>query len=150
VTQDSMTLSGSLGKTKLNFILIDKAKKIFYKKKAQNIHLFINANKHLFLKTVYTLMSLKLYGVNKGFFITLEILGIGLKLLKKAPNSFQMLLGFSHSVFLNIDKEIKPYLVNSNKLVLFALDFFKIKQCASSIKKIKQEEKYKKKGINFR
>ena len=99
-----------------------------------------------------SLINNMVIGVSEGYKIVQELVGVGYK----ASNQGQLLelsLGFSHSVFFEIPKEIKIETLTErgkNPLVIMeSHDKQLIGQVAAKIRSLRKPEPYKGKGIRF-
>mgnify|MGYP000340530028 CR=1 FL=1 len=86
-------------------------------------------------------------GVVKGFEKKLEIEGIGYKASMEGEN-LVLRVGFSHPVVVKPPRGIKIS-VNNNIITVFGIDKELVGQVAANIKKVKEAEPYKGKGIKY-
>lgn len=89
-------------------------------------------------------------GVTKGFKKTLEIIGVGYKVLVD-KNKVVLNLGFSHQVFLDIPDGLSV-IVDSKKKNLIdvvGIDKHLVGEFSAVIRKLKKPEPYKGKGIRY-
>ncbi len=91
-------------------------------------------------------------GVSEGYKIVQELVGVGYK----ASHSEQLLelaLGFSHSVFIEIPKEVKVETITERgknpTIILESHDKQLIGQVAAKIRSLRKPEPYKGKGVRF-
>ena len=91
-------------------------------------------------------------GVSKGYKQQLEIVGVGYK-ATAANNILELSLGYSHSIFLAVPKEVSVTAVTEkgkNPVVtLEGIDKQLIGQVAAKIKSLRKVEPYKGKGIRM-
>ena len=91
-------------------------------------------------------------GVSKGYKRELELIGVGFK-ANAQGNVLELSLGYSHSIFLMVPKEISVKTAQekgSNPIItLEGIDKQLIGQVASKIKSLRKVEPYKGKGIRF-
>jgi large subunit ribosomal protein L6 len=97
-----------------------------------------------------SLINNMIIGVSEGFKIDLEVVGVGYKAVANG-NVLEMSLGYSHSIFFDLPKEIKVSAVTEkgkNPIVsLEGYDKQLIGQIAAKIKSLRKVEPYKGKGI---
>lgn len=100
-----------------------------------------------------TLFQIKSFISNKKFFFykKLFLKGIGYRFIVKCDKRslLQLMLGFSHSVFVKLPKEIKIFLIRPDLLFITSSNYLKLNLLTQSIKSLKVPEAYKGKGINF-
>lgn len=87
-------------------------------------------------------------GVTKGFEKGLELVGVGYR-AAKSGNKVTLSLGFSHPVELVPDPGIEIDVPAPNKLVVRGIDKEKVGTVAASIRRIREPEPYKGKGIKY-
>lgn len=88
-------------------------------------------------------------GVNEGFSIRLEIIGVGYR-TQIAESKITLSLGFSHPVEMIIPEGISAEIDKDTKhLVLSGIDKQKIGQFAAEIRSLRKPEPYKGKGIRY-
>ena len=91
-------------------------------------------------------------GVSEGFTVKQEVVGVGYKASNQG-NLLELHLGFSHSIFFDIPKEVKvttETVKGKNPLiVLEGCDKQLIGQIAAKIRSLRKPEPYKGKGIKF-
>jgi len=99
-----------------------------------------------------SLINSMIIGVSEGYKKELEFVGVGYK-ATCADNLLEMALGYSHSIYLVLPKEIKASAVTEkgkNPIVtLECNDKQLIGQIAAKIKSLRKVEPYKGKGIRF-
>lgn len=91
-------------------------------------------------------------GVSKGFEIKLELVGVGYR-AENQGQILELVLGFSHHIFLQLPSEVKVEAVTdkrSNPIVtLKSSDKQLLGQVAAKIRSFRMPEPYKGKGIKF-
>lgn len=87
-------------------------------------------------------------GVTKGFQKNLELVGVGYRAVKSG-NKVTLSLGFSHPVELVPDAGIEIDVPAPNKLVVSGIDKEQVGTVAASIRRIREPEPYKGKGIKY-
>lgn len=91
-------------------------------------------------------------GVNNGYKINLELVGVGYK-ANVQSNVLELSLGYSHNIFLAVPSEIKIQAAQekgANPIIsLQGIDKQLIGQVAAKIRSLRKVEPYKGKGIRF-
>lgn len=91
-------------------------------------------------------------GVSNGYKEQLELVGVGYKVTAQA-NVLELSLGYSHSIFLAIPKELKVQAITEKganpTIILEGIDKQLIGQIAAKIKSLRKVEPYKGKGIRY-
>lgn len=142
-----------------NWIKIEGPLGIKKKKKSKNINLFFDKNtrklwllnENLKEKHFYLAMLNKLIlGVLKGFYVKLNIIGVGYKAFLE-KNSLVLKLGFSHNIYYEIPKDVAIKILNQKILTLLISgnDYQRIHQIAAEIRTLRPVEPYKGKGIKY-
>lgn len=109
--------------------------------------------RHKALHGLYrSLLSNMIKGVNEGFKVTLEVVGVGYKAVVNG-NVLEMSLGYSHPIYFGLPPEIKAAAVTekgkSPVITLESIDKQLIGHIAAKIKALRKVEPYKGKGIKF-
>ncbi len=109
--------------------------------------------RHKALHGLYrALINNMVVGVNEGFKIDLEIVGVGYKATAN-NNILELSLGFSHSVFMAIPAEVKVAATmekgQNPKVFLESIDKELIGMVAAKIRSLRKVEPYKGKGVRF-
>jgi large subunit ribosomal protein L6 len=112
-----------------------------------------DSKKHKSLHGLYrSLINNMVEGVSKGFEVKLELVGVGYR----AENQGQLLdlvLGFSHHIYLQLPSEIKVEAVTDKRsnptVTLKSHDKQLLGQVAAKIRSFRMPEPYKGKGIKF-
>jgi len=112
-----------------------------------------DAKNHRAMHGLYrSLINNMVEGVSKGFEIKLELVGVGYR-AENQGQVLQLVLGYSHHIFLQLPPEVKVVAVTdkrSNPLVtLNSYDKQLIGQVAAKIRSFRMPEPYKGKGIKF-
>lgn len=87
-------------------------------------------------------------GVTEGYTKELEVNGIGYRVAKQG-NQIVLNVGFSHQVFFKEPEGIKFNVEGTNKIVVVGIDKQLVGQVAAEIRKIREPEPYKGKGIKY-
>ncbi len=94
-----------------------------------------------------TLLSNCIEGVSKGFSKTLEVIGVGFKVAVKG-STIELALGFSHPVNVDVPKGLEAK-AEGNKLTISGADKQQVGEFAASVRRLRQPEPYKGKGIKY-
>src|ERR1035437_7765070 len=99
-----------------------------------------------------SLLSNMVKGVNEGYTIVQELIGVGYK--ATATNQLlELALGYSHNIVMELPKEIKVVTTaergKNNTIILTSIDKQLIGQVAAKIRSLRKPEPYKGKGIRF-
>ncbi|MGE4291897.1 MAG: 50S ribosomal protein L6 [Desulfovibrio sp.] len=94
-----------------------------------------------------TLLANCVEGVSKGFEKTLEVIGVGYK-VQVAGKSVVLTVGFSHPVEFPLPAGIEAK-AEGSKLTISGIDKQLVGEVAAQIRKIRQPEPYKGKGIKY-
>jgi large subunit ribosomal protein L6 len=91
-------------------------------------------------------------GVNEGYTITQELIGVGYR-ATATEQILELSLGYSHNIVFEIPKEVKVETVTEKgktpKIILKSNDKQLIGQVAAKIRSFRKPEPYKGKGIRF-
>ena len=88
-------------------------------------------------------------GVSEGYKKALEIVGVGYK-FNVQGNNLTVNAGYSHPVVMEVPAGITVKQVNNTEIELEGIDKVKIGEFAANIRKIRQPEPYKGKGIKYK
>jgi large subunit ribosomal protein L6 len=95
-----------------------------------------------------TLVSNMVTGVSEGFFKNLEIVGVGYRATLKGSD-IEMALGFSHPVHVKAEPGIEFEVPAPTKITVRGIDKQRVGQIAAEIRKWRQPEPYKGKGVRY-
>ena len=99
-----------------------------------------------------SLVSNMATGVNEGFTLELELVGVGYR-ATSSGQKLDLALGYSHTIVMNIAPEVKVECVNekgSNPIIkLSSSDKQLVGHVAAKIRSFRRPEPYKGKGIKF-
>ena len=90
-----------------------------------------------------------LVGVSEGFKKELEIIGVGYR-FAVSGNTLTVQAGYSHPVKLEIPTGLKVTAPSATELEVFGADKIVVGEFAANIRKIRQPEPYKGKGIRYK
>lgn len=88
-------------------------------------------------------------GVTKGFEKKLEAVGVGYRFTLKG-NTLVVNAGYSHSVEVNIPDGITVEVPSNTEVTVKGIDKCKVGEFAADIRKIREPEPYKGKGIRYK
>ena len=94
-----------------------------------------------------TLLNNCILGVTQGFKKSLEVVGVGYRVGVKG-STIELQVGYSHPVLLDVPEGIKAT-VEGNVLTLAGADKEPIGEFAARIRRVRQPEPYKGKGIKY-
>jgi large subunit ribosomal protein L6 len=99
-----------------------------------------------------SLLSNMVKGVNEGYTIVQELIGVGYKATAK-DQLLELSLGYSHNIVMELPKEVKVETTaergKNNTIILKSNDKQLIGQVAAKIRSLRKPEPYKGKGIRF-
>lgn len=95
-----------------------------------------------------TLIANMVEGVTKGFQKTLAIEGVGYRAAKQG-NKLVLTIGYSHPVEIEQPKGIEIEVPANNKIVVKGIDKELVGITAANIRKVREPEPYKGKGIRY-
>lgn len=88
-------------------------------------------------------------GVTKGFKKELETVGVGYRFALKG-NQISVTAGYSHPVNIDVPKGITVECPSNTELIIQGIDKCQVGQFAANIRKIREPEPYKGKGIRYK
>ena len=92
-------------------------------------------------------------GVSTGFKKEMEIVGVGYRATMKNPQTLELALGYSHTIYVKMPPKVKANAVserNKNPLItLESADKQLLGQICAKIRSFRKPEPYKGKGIKF-
>ena len=98
--------------------------------------------------TTNSLIEGMLIGVSTGFTKDLEINGVGYRVAVQG-NKIELNVGYSHPVKVDVPSYLKVEAPSQTKLTISGIDKQKVNEFAANIRKIRQPEPYKGKGIKY-
>jgi len=100
-----------------------------------------------------SLVNNMVVGVSKGYEVKLELVGVGYRAELAPNNVLDLVLGFSHHVFIQLPPEVKVEAKSDKRsnpiITLNSNDKQLIGQVAAKIRSFRMPEPYKGKGIKF-
>ena len=88
-------------------------------------------------------------GVSEGFAKELEIVGVGYRAQAQGPEKIEILVGFSHPVFVQAPAGVTFEVPQPTRIVVRGFDKQLVGQVAADIRKLRKPEPYKGKGIRY-
>ena len=99
--------------------------------------------------TVNSLINNMLIGVSKGFEKGLEAIGVGYR-FNVQGNKIVVNAGYSHPVEVVVPEGLKAELVSNTEITIKGIDKQKVSEFAANVRKIREPEPYKGKGIRYK
>lgn len=99
--------------------------------------------------TTNSLINNMMIGVTEGYSKGLEAVGVGYK-FAVAGNKITVSAGYSHPIVVEAPADIKVESINNTEILLSGIDKQKVTEFAANIRKIRQPEPYKGKGIRYK
>ena len=147
VNENTVTVKGPKGELKLDVIKTLKVnlngteltvEKLKNDKFTNQMHGTTNAN----IKNM-------LVGVSEGFKKGLEIIGVGYR-FAVSGNTLTIQAGYSHPVKMDIPKGISVNAISATEIEVSGADKIVVGEFAANIRKVRQPEPYKGKGIRYK
>ena len=95
-----------------------------------------------------TLINNMVTGVTQGYEKSLEINGVGYRVVKEGKK-LNLTLGYSHPVYMEDPEGIETVVDGQNKIIVKGIDKEKVGQFAAEIRDKRRPEPYKGKGIKY-
>ena len=99
------------------------------------------------------LLNNMVIGVSTGFKKELELVGVGYRVNEKPNNTLELILGFTHSIYLQLPAEVKFETKserNKNPLIILeSCDKQLLGMVCAKIRTFRKPEPYKGKGVKF-
>ncbi len=99
--------------------------------------------------TTNSLIHNMIIGVSEGFSKDLEAVGVGYR-FNVQGNKIVVNAGYSHPVLVIVPEGIKAELVSNTEITLSGIDKQKVTEFAANVRKIREPEPYKGKGIRYK
>jgi len=113
--------------------------------------------------TLISLLNRKLLGVVQGFFVSLEIQGIGYRVILSDTSDFSdsirkteqrqklvFKLGFSHNIEMTLPKNVRAFCPKPTSLCIYGINYHLLTQICATIRNFRKPEVYKGKGIRLK
>lgn len=108
-----------------------------------------NTNTKTMHGTINALINNMMTGVTKGFEKGLEIIGVGYRFTLKG-NVLVISAGYSHPVEMEIPEGITVEVPSNTEVTVKGIDKVLVGEFAANIRKVRQPEPYKGKGIRYK
>lgn len=99
--------------------------------------------------TTNALINNMIIGVTEGYSESLEAVGVGYR-FNVAGNKITVSAGYSHPVEVIVPSDLKAESVSNTEITISGIDKQKVSEFAANIRKIRQPEPYKGKGIRYK
>ncbi len=99
--------------------------------------------------TQNSLISNMVTGVNEYFSKGLEAVGVGYR-FQVSGNKITISVGYSHPVIVEVPSDLKVEQVSNTEITISGIDKQKVSEFAANIRKIREPEPYKGKGIRYK
>lgn len=99
--------------------------------------------------TTNSLISNMITGVSKGYDKGLEAVGVGYR-FQVSGNKITINAGYSHPVVMEAPKELSVTSESNTEITIHGIDKQKISEFAANVRKVREPEPYKGKGIRYK
>jgi len=99
--------------------------------------------------TTNSLISNMITGVSKGYEKGLEAVGVGYR-FQVSGNKITINAGYSHPVVMEAPKELSVTSESNTEITIHGIDKQKVSEFAANVRKVKEPEPYKGKGIRYK
>ncbi len=99
--------------------------------------------------TMNSLIANMVEGVSAGFSKGLEAVGVGYR-FQVSGNKITVSAGYSHPVVVNVPDDLKVEQVSNTEITIMGIDKQRVTQFAADVRKIREPEPYKGKGIRYK
>ena len=99
--------------------------------------------------TTNAIIANMITGVSEGFKKELEINGVGYK-FQVSGNKLTVNAGYSHPVVMEVPNGLSVTQISNTEIEIFGIDKVKVGEFAANIRKVRQPEPYKGKGIKYK
>lgn len=96
-----------------------------------------------------SLVNNMIIGVTEGYVRTLEISGVGYRVIQKSPTQLEFNLGFSHPVVIDAPEGITFEVDTPTRFHVKGIDKQVVGEVAANIRKLRKPEPYKGKGVRY-
>jgi large subunit ribosomal protein L6 len=147
VVDNTITVKGPKGELNYTF---DKSITVTVNENKINI---TRANETKTVKSLHgttnALVSNMLVGVSEGFVKELEAVGVGYR-FNVAGKKITVSAGYSHPVEVTVPEDLTVEAASATELKVSGIDKQKVSEFAANVRKIRQPEPYKGKGIRYK
>jgi large subunit ribosomal protein L6 len=113
----------------------------------------VSKQEHAYHGLYRALLNNMVIGVSTGFKKELELVGVGYRVNDKANNTLELILGYTHSIYLQLPAEVKFETKserNKNPLIILeSCDKQLLGMVCAKIRSFRKPEPYKGKGVKF-
>lgn len=99
--------------------------------------------------TTNSLINNMLIGVSKGYEAGIEAVGVGYR-FALSGNKITLNVGYSHPVIIEIPVGLSATFVSNTEMIINGIDKQKVSEFAANIRKVREPEPYKGKGIRYK
>ena len=99
--------------------------------------------------TTNALIKNMIIGVTEGYTKGLEAVGVGYK-FQVQGNKINVSAGYSHPIIVELPADLKAEQVSNTEITISGIDKQKVTEFAANIRKIREPEPYKGKGIRYK
>jgi large subunit ribosomal protein L6 len=96
-----------------------------------------------------TLIANMITGVTQGYSKTLEIVGVGYRVLSRGPSELEFQLGYSHTITFTAPEGVSFTVDGPTRLAVQGIDKQVVGEVAANIRKLRKPEPYKGKGVRY-
>jgi len=147
VNENVVTVKGNKGELKLTVSpLVEVKVEDGLVKTSQKV---VSKNANIMQGTTNSLISSMITGVSKGFEKGLEAVGVGYR-FNVQGNKITVSAGYSHPVIVEVPEGLTCEMVSNTEITIKGIDKQKVSEFAANIRKIRQPEPYKGKGIRYK
>ena len=108
-----------------------------------------SAEANINVGTMNSIISNMIEGVSTGFSKGLEAVGVGYR-FQVNGNKINISAGFSHPVVVEVPEYLKVEQVSNTEITISGIDKQKVSEFAANVRKIREPEPYKGKGIRYK
>ncbi len=99
--------------------------------------------------TTNSLLNNMITGVSKGFDKSLEAVGVGYR-FNVQGNKITINAGYSHPVVMNVPAGLSVTMESNTEITIHGFDKQKVSEFAANVRKVREPEPYKGKGIKYK
>ena len=99
--------------------------------------------------TTNSLINNMIIGVSEGFAKSLEAVGVGYR-FNVQGNKITINAGYSHPVVMNVPTGLSATMESNTEITIHGIDKQKVSEFAANVRKIREPEPYKGKGIRYK
>ena len=99
--------------------------------------------------TTNSLINNMIIGVSEGFAKSLEAVGVGYR-FNVQGNKITINAGYSHPVVMNVPTGLSATMESNTEITIHGIDKQKVSEFAANVRKVREPEPYKGKGIRYK